>query len=88
VFGSDVNVAFWPVTSLAVMQQFGRDRVESGHRADIVDRSKMTRFRHRSGRHDCCSTNSSSAFQKTLNLFEKLRQARVTFQKNVIFARQ
>jgi hypothetical protein len=27
--------------SLAVMQQFGRDRVESGHRADIVDRSKM-----------------------------------------------
>jgi glycine/D-amino acid oxidase-like deaminating enzyme len=25
------------------MQQFGRDRVESGHRADIVDRSKMTR---------------------------------------------
>ena len=30
------------VTSLAVMQQFGRDRVESGHRADIVDRSKMT----------------------------------------------
>jgi putative ABC transport system substrate-binding protein len=23
------------------MQQFGRDRVESGHRADIVDRSKM-----------------------------------------------
>jgi hypothetical protein len=26
------------------MQQFGRDRVESGHRADIVDRSKMTQF--------------------------------------------
>ena len=25
------------------MQEFGRDRVESGHRADIVDRSKMTR---------------------------------------------
>jgi hypothetical protein len=25
-----------PLTSLAVMQQFGRDRVESGHRADIV----------------------------------------------------
>jgi len=24
------------------MQQFGRDWVESGHRADIVDRSKMT----------------------------------------------
>ena len=35
-------VAYWPVTSLAVMQQFGRDWVESGHRADIVDRSKMT----------------------------------------------
>jgi hypothetical protein len=24
------------------MQQFGRDRVESGHRADVVDRSKLT----------------------------------------------
>jgi hypothetical protein len=38
----DGDVACWPVTSLAVVQQFGRDRVESGHRADIVDRSKMT----------------------------------------------
>jgi hypothetical protein len=28
------------------MQQFGRDRVESGHRADIVDQSKMTHLRH------------------------------------------
>ena len=36
------DVADWPVTSLVVMQQFGRDRVESGHRADIVDLSKMT----------------------------------------------
>jgi len=27
------------------MQQFGSDRGESGHRADIVDRSKMTRRR-------------------------------------------
>jgi hypothetical protein len=27
------------------MQQFGRDRVESGHCADIVDRSKMTQKR-------------------------------------------
>jgi hypothetical protein len=34
------------------------------------------------------SMKSPSAFQKTLNLVEKLRQARVTFQKNVIFARQ
>jgi hypothetical protein len=46
------DVAGWPVTSLAVMQQFGRDRVESGHRADIadiIDWSKMTqlRLRHR-----------------------------------------
>jgi hypothetical protein len=24
------------------MQKFGRDRMETGHRADIVDRSKMT----------------------------------------------
>ena len=31
----------WPVTSLAVVQQFS-DRVESGHRADTVDLSKMT----------------------------------------------
>jgi hypothetical protein len=37
------HVAFWPVASPAVVQQFGRDRVESGHRADIVDLSKMTR---------------------------------------------
>ena len=39
--------ACWPVTSLAVMQQFGRDQAESGHRADIVDRSKMTLVRGR-----------------------------------------
>jgi hypothetical protein len=39
--GLPFDVCYWPVTSLAVMQQFGRDRVESGHRADIVDRSKM-----------------------------------------------
>jgi hypothetical protein len=39
------EVGFWPVTLLAVMQQFGRDQAESGHRADIVDRSKMTRSR-------------------------------------------
>jgi hypothetical protein len=37
-----VFAGLWPVTSLAVMQQFGSDRGESGHRADIVDRSKMT----------------------------------------------
>jgi hypothetical protein len=29
------------VTSLPVMLQFGRDRVENGLCADIVDRSKM-----------------------------------------------
>jgi hypothetical protein len=34
-----------PLTSPVVTQQFGRDRVESGHRADIVDLSKMTRRR-------------------------------------------
>ena len=33
------TVHTWPVTSLAVMQQFSRDRVESRHRAD---RSKTT----------------------------------------------
>ena len=38
----DANVGMWSITSLAVMQQFGRDRVESGHHADIVERSKMT----------------------------------------------
>jgi hypothetical protein len=27
------------------MQQFGSDRAESGHRADIADRSKMTHKR-------------------------------------------
>jgi hypothetical protein len=36
------DVRVWRVTSLAVMRQFGRDRVVSGHHADIVDRSKMT----------------------------------------------
>ena len=35
------DFSFRSVTSLAVMQRFGRDRVESGHRADIFDRSKM-----------------------------------------------
>jgi hypothetical protein len=29
------------------MQQFGRDRVESGHGADIVDLSKMTHSGHK-----------------------------------------
>ena len=32
-----------PFSSLAVMQQYGSDRVESGHRADIIDRSKETK---------------------------------------------
>jgi hypothetical protein len=41
------DIRDWPVTSLAVMQQFGSDRGESGHRADIVDRSKMTQPGHR-----------------------------------------
>jgi hypothetical protein len=41
------GVAYGP--SLAVMQQFGRDRVESGHRADIVDRSKITPKRSSAG---------------------------------------
>jgi hypothetical protein len=31
-----------PLSSVAVMQQIGSDRKESGHRADIVNRSKMT----------------------------------------------
>jgi hypothetical protein len=35
----------WPFTSLAVVQQFGCDRAESGHRADIVNQLKMTRSR-------------------------------------------
>ena len=35
-----------PVTSLAVVQQFSSDRAESGHRADIVDRSKITQRRN------------------------------------------
>jgi hypothetical protein len=37
---------------------------------------------------DCCSDGVSSAFQKTLNLFEKFRHARITVQKNMILARQ
>jgi hypothetical protein len=31
-----------PGTSVAVMQQFGRYRMNSGQRADTIDRSKMT----------------------------------------------
>ena len=31
-----------PLSSVAVMQQIGSDRKESGHHADIVDWSKMT----------------------------------------------
>jgi hypothetical protein len=31
-----------PAVSATPMQQFGSDRRESGHCADIVDRSKMT----------------------------------------------
>jgi hypothetical protein len=42
LFSCSANGRSWPVTSLAVMQQFGSDRGASGHRADIVDRSKMT----------------------------------------------
>jgi hypothetical protein len=33
----------WPLSSVAVMRQIGSDRRESGHRADIVNPSKMTR---------------------------------------------
>jgi hypothetical protein len=39
------------------MQQFGSDRGESGHRADIVDRSKMT--------HDVTLPPSIDALRKT-----------------------
>jgi hypothetical protein len=35
------DIRSWPVSSIAVMQQIGGDRKESGHPADIVDRSKM-----------------------------------------------
>ena len=41
------NFRSWPLSSVAVMQQIGSDRRESGHRADIVNRSKMTHLRHR-----------------------------------------
>src|SRR2546423_1431404 len=33
-----------PISSVAVIHQFGSDRRDSGHRADIVDRSKMTQI--------------------------------------------
>jgi hypothetical protein len=36
------HVCNWPVSSVPVVQQFGSDRSESGHSADIVDRLKMT----------------------------------------------
>ena len=36
------RVRSWPNASVAAMQRFGRDRRHSGHRADIVNRSKMT----------------------------------------------
>ena len=32
----------WPLSSAAAMQQIGSERRESGHLADIVNRSKMT----------------------------------------------
>src|ERR1700746_2226849 len=37
--GGEIPPGDSTVTSLAVMQQFGRDRVEGGHRAEFVDRS-------------------------------------------------
>jgi hypothetical protein len=39
-FGPDFRL--WPASSVAVIPQFSSDRSESGHGADIVDRSKMT----------------------------------------------
>ena len=39
--------------SLTLMQQFGRDRVESGHRVDIVDPSKMMLWMAPTLRHRC-----------------------------------
>jgi hypothetical protein len=46
-----------PSRHFVVTQQFGRDRVESGHRADIVDLSKMTQLGHGSlDRHIAPST--------------------------------
>jgi hypothetical protein len=38
------DVRTWPVSPVPVVQLFGSDRSESGHPADIVDRSIMTDF--------------------------------------------
>ena len=44
--GGEIPPGDLSVSSVAVTQQVGGDRSESGHRADTVDRSKMTHLRH------------------------------------------
>jgi hypothetical protein len=69
--------------------QCARGWCEGGKSRDLALAPYYDPFWTCSGRHlTAVSIKSSSALQKTLNLFEKLRQARVIFQKNMILARQ
>jgi hypothetical protein len=49
-FGLGRDVRSWPVTSVIVVQRFGRSRGRSGHCASTRNRSLMTHCGHRSSR--------------------------------------